>query len=186
MAARINISVPDELHRELEQFRDRLNISEVCQDALRREVVRMQPPDGSLDVTDDIIDRLRTEKEEFERDSRERGFQTGLEWARRAKFRDLRMWGEREIPSGDQLKRLETPPYELVGWLWEEPNFAWQGKPEEVVERYPELGHLKVVRHWDGSAGAEYFYLDFGDKAAFNQGFLGAVKYFWGAVRERL
>src|SRR2546428_8545564 len=117
MTARINISVPDDLHRELEQFRDRLNISEVCQEALRREVTRMKPMNGGLELTDDIVDRLRVEKEELERDSRERGFRTGLEWARRAKFRTLRMWGDREIPPGQKLRELQTPPDKLTDWL---------------------------------------------------------------------
>jgi Arc/MetJ-type ribon-helix-helix transcriptional regulator len=47
MSRRINISIPDYLHDELEKQRDRMNISAVCAEALRLAVVDLLAGDAA-------------------------------------------------------------------------------------------------------------------------------------------
>jgi post-segregation antitoxin (ccd killing protein) len=39
---RLNITVPQDLYDRLEKWRDRLNLSRICQDALARELARLE------------------------------------------------------------------------------------------------------------------------------------------------
>jgi len=184
---RVNIFVPDDLHENLEKIRDTLNVSAICQDALRREVARRQPLAGDVEVTEEIIERLQSERETYERTSQERGFVAGIEWARRAKFPALSRWGRYKYTSEESLERLTTPPYDAVHWIYENgENLGGSNKDvDRIRQANPELAHLPVV--WDHiSGGGEVFWFEFGDTRWFNQGFLQAVKRFWELVKDRL
>ena len=183
---RLNIFVPDDLHENLEKIRDTLNVSAICQDALRREMARRQPLTGDIEVTEEIVERLRSEKEDYERESRDRGFRMGIEWARRAKFSGLRRWGDYKPGSPERLANLDTPPYETVKWLYElGENVGGTRSLEQLLQSNTELKHAKVV--WDyPNDPVQLFWFEFGDKTCFNQGFLQAVKRFWEQVEARL
>jgi len=58
---RLNISVPDDLYKRLDEVRDSLNVSAVCQEALRREISRREPMPSDVDVTEETIERLLPE-----------------------------------------------------------------------------------------------------------------------------
>jgi hypothetical protein len=181
---RMNISLPDDLHEELQGFRQRINVSAVCQEAIRREVGRLKPTDDSVVVSDDVVDRLRAEKDELETTSRQIGFAVGTDWARRAAFRELRRWGTKDY-AADRLGKMDTPPIEAVRWMAQEGEFAGgQVQIQSIVRRYPEFVHLPIQYSspWDYPD----FSFDFGDRASFNAGFLDAVAKFWGEVSRRL
>ncbi len=181
---RLNISVPDELYERLEQIRDSLNVSAVCQEALRRELGRREPLAGDAEITDEIIERLSAEKEDYERESRERGFLVGTEWAQRAKFSQLRWWGEYKPASPESLGRIETPPYQAVNLIYElGEGVGEQRSVDHVLQSYPELKHLVI---WHDPRDNIDFSFQFGDKRLFNEGFLQAVKRFWESVKDRL
>ena len=184
--ARVNISVPDDLYKRLEEVRDFLNISAVCQEALSRELARREHPPEDVEVTDELIQRLRTEKEDYERESREKGLQIGTEWAKRAKFPQLRQWGEYKPRSPERLASLDTPPYETVEWLYElGENVGGTRSVEQLLQSNPELKPAKVV--WGHpNDPMQIFWFQFGDKRSFNEGFLEAVKRFWEQVKERI
>ena len=183
---RLNISVPDDLYKRLDEVRDSLNVSAVCQEALRREVARREPMPSDVEVTEEMIERLRSEKEDYERQSRDRGFQVGMEWARRAKYKELQQWGEYEPSRPESLADLNTPPYETVRWLYElSENTGGTKAIEGLLKSYPELKCAEVV--WDyPNDPYECFWFRFGDKRLFNEGFLDAVKQFWDIVKERI
>jgi len=183
---RLNISVPDDLYKRLDEVRDSLNVSAVCQEALRREISRREPMPSDVDVTEETIERLRSEKEDHERRSRDRGFQVGMEWARRAKYNELHQWGEYEPGRAERLADLNTPPYETVQWLYElSENTGGTKVIDGFLKSYPELKYAEVV--WDyPNDPYECFWFHFGDKRFFNEGFLDAVKQFWHIVKERI
>lgn len=187
--ARVNISIPDELHQRLEEIRQAdatLNISGICQEALGREVARRDPLPKDIEITDDIVERLRSEKEDDERESRERGFLVGAEWARRAKFPDLRRWGEYKPSSPQRLASLDTPPYEMVEWLYElGENVGGSRTVEQLLQSHPELRHAKVVWNYPNDP-MQIFWFQFGDKRSFNEGFLEALRRVWELVKDRL
>jgi hypothetical protein len=60
---RLNITVLEELYQELEPFRDRINISAVCEKALEREVARLKAGDLGPRIQA-VIERLQAERGE--------------------------------------------------------------------------------------------------------------------------
>lgn len=93
MSKKITISVPDFLHEKMEAWRDTFNLSRIFQDAVsnaikKKEDIRKRMKED-LSIPE-IIERLKKEKQEVEDDCFERGEQSGLEWARRAHYFDLR------------------------------------------------------------------------------------------------
>jgi hypothetical protein len=87
--ARLTISVPDELHRSLERFRDRVNISKICQDALAKEIAKLeQLPRGALEL-EEMVDRLRNEKAAADRQWFAQGVTDGISWTRGTPYPEL-------------------------------------------------------------------------------------------------
>ena len=76
MAARINLSVPDDLKAEMDSI-ESVNWSSVASDAFRR-VVQQQKQWGS--TMSDAVNRMRASKERFEKDMQERGEADGRQW----------------------------------------------------------------------------------------------------------
>jgi hypothetical protein len=86
--ARINVSVPDSLKERMSALDDRVNWSEVAQTAFEREVA-IRTFKG--DDMEDVIERLRSSKAEYETEARGDGLLHGQDWAKRiASFKDLR------------------------------------------------------------------------------------------------
>jgi post-segregation antitoxin (ccd killing protein) len=57
---RVNISIPDDLHKRLVPFKDVLNISGICTVAIEREVIRMENALNGADNIDAMsLDQLR-------------------------------------------------------------------------------------------------------------------------------
>ena len=112
---RITISIPTELKEQLgtRRVRQAINLSRVCQDALRREVRRLLDIPTDLDRMNQLIERLRRECE----DSSEHCFLLGSGDARawienRSTLAKLRELGE--MKHQDRLKSLQgNPPASL-------------------------------------------------------------------------
>ena len=107
MAKRVTISVPDELHEKMNQWRASFNFSKIFQRAVstmiqKREAFQEQVR-GSLDLTA-IVTRLRKEKQEIESDYSETGRREGLAWSRWAHYREIQYalaWEPRGHPTRD-------------------------------------------------------------------------------------
>jgi len=102
--ARLTISVPDDLHRSLERFRDRLNISRICQDALSKEIAKLeQLPTAALEL-EEMVDRLRSEKAVADRQWFAQGVTDGISWTRGAPYEELLAAAEPAQPLGQEGK----------------------------------------------------------------------------------
>jgi hypothetical protein len=75
MAQRLNISIPDELNERIKDFKDRLNVSKICQVAIDAAVKREEARIGE-DIKATII-RLKKEKAEYFKVYRDEGFKDG-------------------------------------------------------------------------------------------------------------
>lgn len=182
---RVNVSIPDELYEAVKTSRPRINVSKACRDALGAELAKRTPPPESIgEVSPDLVRRLAAEKVEYERDSMERGYRTGLEWAEAARYPELRRWGRHEVDSLDDLNKLVTPPMELAHEIYElSENFGME-PDEKIRARYPGLRHVSL--EWVDVYRYARFYFDFGDKWWFNKGFLDAVRRIWQLVEPQL
>ena len=89
MPERLNVYIPDDLHRALQAHRERLNVSRICQEALAREVAAVESllqVDGPLPQLREeerigIAARLRAERERRESYWYDIAYRTAFDWA---------------------------------------------------------------------------------------------------------
>ncbi len=104
MAKRINISVPDFLYQRIQDFRDSFNLSKIFQDAVQEAIKRKEEFNKRIkkDVTlEEIVSRLKKEKNQTDEEIQNQGERAALEWAKRAHYRDL-------------ITAVQTPVEELI------------------------------------------------------------------------
>ena len=94
---RLNITIPDELHQRLERWRDRVNVSRICQDAITRELNKLDELPAEVQAMQRALARLGQEKAKVERSCFRKGVYDGLEWARQAEYPALKSWGEKDL-----------------------------------------------------------------------------------------
>lgn len=112
---RLNITVPQELYERIDRWRDRLNLSRICQEAIARELSKLEEIPDEVRTMHEALDRLQREKAAAERSWFRRGVHDGLEWARGAEYGTLKRWGgERIMPESIQ-QVLSGPAKEAAG-----------------------------------------------------------------------
>jgi hypothetical protein len=94
--ARLNITISDELYKALEQWRDHLNLSKICQEAIAREVAKLEELPKAMMELETLVARLQQEKDHTETFWFGQGVTDGVAWARGASYSALRFWGERK------------------------------------------------------------------------------------------
>jgi post-segregation antitoxin (ccd killing protein) len=86
--ARINVSVPDSLRERMSALDSQVNWSEVAQAAFEREIVKHN---FKVENMEQVIERLRVSKKEYEATEHEKGRRDGHDWAcRHATYADLK------------------------------------------------------------------------------------------------
>jgi len=73
LSQRLTISVPDELYERLQAVKDSLNISQVCQVAIEKQVKLLEIKSMSTDTKEKLIQRLKNTRQEFLEQEREKG-----------------------------------------------------------------------------------------------------------------
>jgi len=87
---RVNAYIPDGLAQKIEPHRQSLNISQILQRALVREVARLEASAArGADLNEEAVKRLLVEKQEFEQDWENEGLKLGMQWALDAAYADL-------------------------------------------------------------------------------------------------
>jgi hypothetical protein len=88
--ARLTVSVPQDLHERLDRWRENINISRICQEALERELRRLEELPQDAIVLGDMVRRLSAEKADGDRQWFSQGVSDGMTWARGAAYVDLK------------------------------------------------------------------------------------------------
>jgi hypothetical protein len=91
--ARTTITIPDELHAQLEKHKHKLNVSGICQQALRRSLAFEEQKDRMIGVDlvdlDKAVERLRGEREDVEGTAKKDGFEDGYIAAMKISYETL-------------------------------------------------------------------------------------------------
>jgi hypothetical protein len=110
--ARLNITISDELYKALEQRRDHLNLSKICQEAIVREVTKLKELPRAATELEALVVRLQQEKDHTETSWFAQGVTEDVAWARGAPYSELRFWGERKalepLSREDGARALQT------------------------------------------------------------------------------
>ena len=107
--ARLNITVPDELYQRIEKWRERLNLSRICKDAIGREIDKLELVPEDVRQMHQALSRLGQQKATVERSCFRKGVYDGLEWARQAEYALLKHWGEQAANDGAMDEALRGP-----------------------------------------------------------------------------
>ena len=104
MSQRINISVPDELYEKIQAFKDRLNISKLCQNAILRAVKLEELRNQTRREIDKLAASFNKEREEYGQKFQEEGFKDGTRDAFRTDFQWMyTIWTHRDAEPPEKL-----------------------------------------------------------------------------------
>ncbi|MGQ0847743.1 MAG: hypothetical protein ACT4OP_01240 [Actinomycetota bacterium] len=131
------MSVPLELHDRLEKWRDRLNISRVCQEALERELRRLEELPDDAKALSGLVDRLAREKADGETQWFAQGVSDGMTWARGAAYIDLKAAAETgsTSPVASAIRKGKSSHAKVVGFDDDSYVAGWKFAASEVWRR---------------------------------------------------
>jgi metal-responsive CopG/Arc/MetJ family transcriptional regulator len=169
----ISISVPEELHERLEEYRDILNLSEIFRDAL---VVKL----GEIEArrkdpkTMTLIERLKKEKKELEDESIQAGKSYFDQYLENLPYEQFKKLAEIVITTEIQVIHYRRPqlpaPPAAVHTLDTPPDDLWNQVCKITETNYRDW--KKALKGWD--------------KGQFIIGFLDRAKERWGEIQEKL
>lgn len=92
MTQKITISVPDDLHEEMQQWKDSFNYSGLFQDAISKEIQKRENFQDRLKEDpsiNEIIERLKEEKIESTQKYFDKGKIAGMKWAKASHYDEI-------------------------------------------------------------------------------------------------
>ena len=121
MVQRLNISIPDALHERLQRHKDKMNISQICQEAITEAVDMEDIKEITGDERKAMIERLRKEKEElfahWERRGKEQGIRDATNEMSYSTFRAIqKAYDLLSSHDGRELDAADAIP----DWVYEE------------------------------------------------------------------
>jgi post-segregation antitoxin (ccd killing protein) len=156
---RITVTVPRDLFNRLQEVKDGINISRVCQEglamAVKLEEIKNRKGDDTMKA---LAEKLKVQKKASQKQDKEAGFEAGHERALEFDYEDF--------------KKLEE-----IAVAWK----GWRGDLFQLVtsiigpERFEEL-------FWDTDRGAEFFT----DGEAYLEGYIGGVMEVWRRVKGKI
>ena len=99
---KLTITIPDDLAERLKPWRERMNISRICSEAIAKEVAILANLPQEVRELTDLIAKLRVEKAESQQRDYQTGFENGVNYGKRAAYKELVAWGN-ELPEGGTL-----------------------------------------------------------------------------------
>jgi predicted CopG family antitoxin len=160
MAKKITISVPDELHEKMQEWKKSLNFSRIFQEAVSDLIQKKEDFNRRLKEDpkmSEIIERLRKEKQESETEWFDQGKQDGTDWAKSSHYSEIKEALDFEFENGwpnskavgEHLEHLrnDTEPedeyYQLFGdnrWELSESGLKYlEGFKKGILEFWDEI-----------------------------------------------
>ncbi len=140
--ARINLSIPDRLKSEMDALEGRANWSALATESFEREVRKLNRV--NIMETTQVAERLRASFEQSGVSLRDKGHQTGVEWAARTAEYDELAW----------LSDSEDAAIDLSDWQVSDSPFE-EYEPKKFWERAAGLERLPSADYvWGFVEGA--------------------------------
>lgn len=132
MAHNLTITISEELWQAIERWRDQLTLSRICQQALAKEINRLEMLPKEVREMEKVVERLRAEKGDFKAESYRAGFEDGIAWAKKASYKELLEWADtasisglvldnwvlpEELEEEDEDEKVVDEPRYQRGWL---------------------------------------------------------------------
>lgn len=115
MSQRINISVPDNLYEKMQAYKDRLNVSRLCQNAIQRAVKIEDLRDQTSEKVDKLVISFEKEREEYGQAFHDEGFRDGTRDAFKCDFQWMyTIWTHRDAESPEKLFEMGSTQTTMV------------------------------------------------------------------------
>ena len=164
MTQKVTISVPDELHERMQKWKGSMNFSRIFQDSISTIIQKKE--DFLKRITEDpkmneIIERLRQEKEKSQNDWFEIGEKEGLEWVKHASYDEI------QIALSDETREAISNDESIIDMLIEYDAIDADWYNDFIESKY------RLSRD---SPFTLYF----------ERGFMSGVQKFWDEVKDKI
>lgn len=144
--SRISVSLPDELTTRLEPFKEKLNVSQVCREALERRIAAFEM---AADHGDDLdvgamVERLREEREMIEGRFQEMGGRNAASWLDTVSYVELKGVAETNGSSSIEEYRLPRSAFKVMKHDAQQANASCEGL-SAAVYKSAWLDYVRVV-----------------------------------------
>ena len=173
MSERINISIPGELHERLSHFKDKLNMSRICQKAINHAVRIEEIKTEKASDMDSLVERLKEEELRHAQKYIDEGFKWGAKDAYGLSlnsFLEIETWGSDNYDWHDHSGPF-IPSKETVKALKEFDERSGSMSSDErgqLADEYPGLGYALEPKNY------------------FVRGWMDGVIYIWNQVKHKL
>ena len=162
MAINLTITVPEELHKRLQEVKKNFNVSQACQKAIETEVKRQELLKSGIDDMKDVIERLQLEKTELAKKSYDLGYKWGLEECTSIPYKALVILDEyRDDPDTAADECSEKGEWGLLS------DYLYEG--------------ITFCEGCEGTVEGERV-----DDAIFAEGYLKAILDFYDKIKDKL
>ena len=169
---KVSITMPEGLHSRLEAVRDKFNISSVCQQALEKEI-KIHELVTKGDDMDAIVERLKLQKSQQGVDSRQKGIEDGIGWAKEMSYQELRAMERFRVIMMDPLHYKDL----TVKWLG-------TSSIKEVMQDW--YGMDKIKEEFEEHLGVEINLCSEYDTREYFIGWLIGVFEFYHEIEEKI
>ena len=158
---RISISLPDSLLAKLEPIKDRVNISQLCREALEQRVAsyeRAANRNGKDLDMDALLLRLRGERDLFGGKFEQLGKNNAATWLSTASYLEIQSIATHNHSDGMHKYKLPSAPFNAMKQDMQVVKSTFD-RPQAVVYKTAWLDYVKtvwsdIVGHLEGSSGA--------------------------------
>lgn len=147
--ARISISIPESLMAKLEPIKDRINISQLCREALEQQVnalegVAESSEEVEVKEPEDTVARLREEAEDFERRFDALGRDGASAWLGAATYSDVKTVTDADDPASMAKYRLPRAAFKIMKREMKGAGLDCEG-PHALTYKKAWLDHVSAV-----------------------------------------
>ncbi len=159
---RLSITIPDELMASLQPIKERINVSQVCREALERRILAFQAADKNegddLDM-ESLITRLREERALVEGKFEDLGMRNATAWLETTTYLDLKSIAENHNATNMGKYRLPHAAFQTMKKDMEEAKVSCEGTHTVAYKTawldYVGIVWAQVVNHVDDAKDSE-------------------------------
>ena len=141
MSERINISIPDDLYERLSHVKDKLNISKLCQEAIKHAVRVEEVRAKAMEDIESLVERLKEEELQYGKKYIDEGFECGVKDAFGLSLDDLlHVAFNKEMES--DLDDIPFLPSSKTTKIYEAKVGAIDGEWHMIVDEKPGIGWM--------------------------------------------
>jgi hypothetical protein len=171
MVQRITLSLPDELHEQIQKYKDEMNLSGIFQDAVSKAIEKKEAFKQRLKeatTMEAVIERLKQEKQNAGNDYYEIGQKDGLAWVKTASYEELQHALDYETMQEHSGYTISYDPctHEVLGEYF-----------SDIIGEDPNMG-------FEQTGGSNYIPNHYFQ--SWEQGWKDAVVEFWEEIKDKI